>query len=101
MSCQNSSCCCDHGSCQPVSASGKAVCAASDATVGTCDTINSLIVNGSKALTALDNNMTQLKKTAVNAQTQIATSSIYAGALVILGILAIVGFLFFGSRKVA
>lgn len=98
MSCQNSSCCCDHGSCQPVSASGKAVCSASDATVGTNDTINALIVNGSNALTAVDNNLTELKKTAVNAQTQIATSSIYATALVIIGILAIVGFLWFGRK---
>lgn len=98
MSCVNSSCCCEQGSCQPVSASGKAVCAANDATVGTNDTINGLIVNGSHLLTAVACDVTQTKKTAVNAQTQIAKSSIYAGALVIIGILAIVGFLWAGRK---
>lgn len=98
MSCVNSSCCCCHGSCQPVSASQKAVCAANCATVGTNDTINALITNGSHVLTAVAGDVTSAKKTAVNAQTQIATSSIYAGALVIIGILAIVGFLYFGKK---
>jgi len=99
MSCQNSSCCCDHGSCEPVSASGAAVCAASDATVGTCDTINSLIVNGSHTLTAALNAKQKQEALAVRAQTQIAQSSIHAVTLVVIAIVAILGFLYFGRRK--
>jgi hypothetical protein len=98
MSCVNSSCCCCHGSCHPVSTSQKAICAAHCATVGTNDTINALIVNGSHVLTAIGCDVTQAKKTAVNAQTQIAQSTIYAGALLVLGILAVVAFLWAGRK---
>ncbi len=99
MSCQNSSCCATHAADQPVSASGGAVDAANDATVGTNDTINSLIVHGSQVLTAVAGDVTQTKKTAIDAQTQIAESSIYAGTIVIIGILAIIGFLYYASVR--
>jgi hypothetical protein len=96
-----SACCCCHGSNQPVNTSQKAICSANDATVGTCDTINSLIVNGSRVLTAGLNDLTQTKATAVKAQTQLAQSSIYAGALVVIAILAVAGFLLFGRKRSA
>ena len=98
MSCQNSSCCCEHGNCQPVTTSGAAVCAANDATVGTCDTINSLITNGSQTLTAVLKQKGQQQQLAVKAQTQIAQSSIHAVALVAISIAAIVGFIYFGRK---
>lgn len=99
MSCVDSSCCDCQGSCQPVSSSGAAICAAHSATVGTCDTINALISNGTSALTAIVKGEQQQKQLAVKAQTQIAQSSIQAVTLVVIAIAAIVGFLYFGSRK--
>ncbi len=98
MSCVNSSCCCCQGSCQPVSASGAAVCAANDATVGTIDTINSLIVNGSNTLNAVLAGKQRQQQLAVKAQTQIAESKIHAVALVMIAIIAVVGFLVFGRK---
>jgi hypothetical protein len=98
MSCVNSSCCCCHGPCQPVSSSGPAVDAAGNATTGTNDTINSLIVNGSNTLTAAVKGIVATKQQAVKAQSQIATSSIWAGALVLIGIVAVIGFVIWGRK---
>lgn len=98
MSCVNSSCCCCHGSCQPVSSSGAAVCAANCATVGTNDTINSLITNGTGVLTAVVKAKQSQGQLAVKAQTQIAQSSIHAVVLVIIAIVAVVGFVKVGMK---
>ncbi len=101
MSCVNSSCCCCQGSGEPVSASGPAVCAANDATVGTNDTINALIVNGSHTLSGIFSGKQKQQQLAVKAQTQIAQSRIHAVALVFIAIAAIVGFIWFGRMKAA
>jgi len=99
MSCVNSSCCCSQGSGHPVSSSGPAICAANCATVGTGDTINALIVNGEKTLSAIFAQKEQQQQLAVKAQTQIATSQIHAVALVFIAIAAIIGFFLFGRMK--
>jgi hypothetical protein len=99
MSCVNSSCCDCQGSCQPVSSSQPAICAANCATVGTGDTINSLITNGSQTLTAVLAGKQKQQQLAVKAQTQIAQSQIHAVALVAIAVIAILGFLFFGRMR--
>jgi hypothetical protein len=99
MSCVNSSCCCCQGSDHPVSASGPAVCAANDATVGTGDTINSLISHGSADLNAIFLGKQKQQQLAVKAQTQISTSMIHAVALVAIAVIAIAGFFWFGMKK--
>jgi len=98
MACVNSSCCCCQGSCQPVSASGPAICAANDATVGTNDTINALVVNGSHTLNAILAGKQRQQQLAVKAQTQIAQSQIHAVALVAIAVIAIIAFIAFGRR---
>ena len=82
---------------QPVTSSGLAICSAECATVGTPDTINGIVSSGFGALTAILNRrqQTQVAKTAVKAQAQVATaqSSMWTWALIALvAVIAFVGF---------
>lgn len=99
MSCVNSSCCCCQGSDHPVTASGPAICTANCATVGTNDTINSLISHGSQTLNAIFLQRDKQQQLAVRAQTQISQSMIHAVALVFIAIAALAGFWYFGRSK--
>lgn len=86
---------------QPVVTSGQAVCAAECATVGTPDTINSIVSAGFGSLNAFFNRKAQtcLAKTAVKAQAQVATAKSSMWAWVAIAAIAIFAFVGFAKMK--
>lgn len=97
MSCVNSSCCDCNGCCQPISSSQSAIDAAHCGTTGTNDTINGLIAQGGGIINTIFRQKGKQQQLAVRAQTQIATSQVHAIALVVVAVIALVGFFAFAG----
>lgn len=100
MSCVNSSCCCCQGCAEPVSASGSAIDAATCATTGTNDTANALIAQAGSVIGTVVKQVGQSQRLGVKAQTQIATTATHSVTLIILGIAAIIAFVYFGGKRI-
>jgi hypothetical protein len=90
-------CCCCTGL-QPISTSGRAVCAAECATIGTNCTINGLISAGSCAIAAVMATKQNTQVSAVKSQTLVAQSKLNSSTMLIIVVIAVILFVVMGKK---